>query len=247
MAIRTSNNFGGGFELAPAGVQIGRCFRIIDCGTHVDKTFGKRKRLGWIFWELPNATTTNRSTGEVQPVFVGKRYNLSHNEKAILRVDLESWFGRHFDDAQLDAAGGFDLERLVGRPALLNIVHSADGKYANVMAVMPPPQGMTCPPAIMPPVVFGFEPYSAEVFASLSSGMQEFIKGSEEWQLAANGHVREAPGRDGIIPPPMQPARPAAPPPDDDLPYGAPAAQSRAVRPQPTGGKFDDMDDDIPF
>lgn len=246
MAIRTSNNFGGGFELAPAGVQIGRCFRVIDCGTHVDKTFGKKKRFGWIFWELPNTQTVIQKTGEIQPFFVGKRYNLSHNEKAILRVDLESWYGQHFDDAQLDAAGGFELDRLIGRPALLNIVHSEDKKYANVMAVMPPPAGMTCPPAVMPTVLFGFDPYDANVFAGLSSSMQEFIKASEEWQYAANGRVAEPPGRDGIIPPPgAAPARPAAP---VDVPFGAPRAPAvPAAAAARAAGKFEDMEDDIPF
>lgn len=231
MAIRTTNN-SSGFELAPQGVHVARCCRVIDCGTRVDPTFGKRRRQAWIFWELPKVL---RDNGE--PQLIGKRYTLSHNEKANLRADLESWYGQHFDDKALDDAGGFDLEKLIGRPALINVLHSQDGKYANVASVMPVPKGMDCPPAASPEIVFGFEPYSAAVFETLSQGMQEYIKGSEEWQLAVNGHKpKSQQGGDGLV------KAPAAGGPDapgyDEAPFaGPPAGRS----------KFDDMADDIPF
>lgn len=228
MAIRTTNN-SSGFSLAPAGVHVARCCRVIDCGTRVDPTFGKRRRQAWIFWELPKAL---RDDGE--PNLVGKRYTLSHNEKANLRADLESWYGKHFDEAALDKAGGFDLERLIGRPALINVVHSQDGKYANVASVMPLPTGMECPPATTVEVVFGFDPYDPAVFDTLSQGMQEYIKGSEEWQLTVNGHQPKGAPAAGA----------GAPAADDDMPFGpsggAPAAPAGRSR-------FDDMADDIPF
>lgn len=236
MPIKTTNQ-GGEFELAPAGVHVARCCRIIDCGTRTDAKFGKKRRQAWIFWELPN---TQRSQGQVAgtPFVVGNRYTLSHNEKATLRAHLESWYGRTFDDKGLDDAGGFDLEKLIGRPAFLNIVHSPDGKYANVRAVMPLPAGTVCPPAQEQPLVFSLSPYDPRVFEALSQGMQEHIKGSEEWQAAVNGHGRQpaagAPA-DGAV--------------EEDLPYGSPAAGAapKKVLQPPTGGRFDDMEDDIPF
>lgn len=237
MPIRTTNS-GGDFELAPAGVHVARCCRIIDCGTRQDARFGKKRRQGWIFWELPNAV---RGNGEC--FVVGNRYTLSHNEKATLRAHLESWYGQTFDDKALDDAGGFDLERLVGRPALLNIVHSQDGKYANVRAVMPLSAGMVCPPPQHEPLVFMLEPYDAAKFELLSEGMKEYIRGSEEWQLAVHGHPPA-----GAAPAALGAPTPAA---GQDVPFGpskAPAPVSRPAGPaQRTGGKFDDMEDDIPF
>ena len=234
MAIRTTNN-SSGFSLAPAGVHVARCCRVIDCGTRVDPTFGKRRRQAWIFWELPKAL---RDDGE--PNLVGKRYTLSHNEKANLRADLESWYGKHFDEAALDKAGGFDLERLIGRPALINVVHSQDGKYANVAGVMPVPAGMECPPAVTVEVVFGFEPYDPAAFETRSEGMKEYIKGSEEWQLAVNGHqpkVAAGPAGGG--------AAPAAA--DEDNPFGPGPARQAGPAAAPGRSRFDDMADDIPF
>src|SRR3990167_9161025 len=124
MAVRTTNAGGGDFEKAPEGMHVARCYKIIDCGTHINPTFGKKQRLAWIMFELPKALMTK---GEYagKPFSIGKRYGLSHNEKATLRYDLESWYGKRFDTAKLDAAGGFDLEKLIGPPAMLNIVHSA--------------------------------------------------------------------------------------------------------------------------
>lgn len=241
MPIKTTNQ-GGEFELAPQGVHVSRCCKIIDLGTHEDPKFKKKRRLAWIFWELPN---THQDRGNGDPFIVGNRYTLSHNEKSNLRAHLESWYGRQFSDEALDKAGGFDLERLIGRTALLNIVHSQDGKYANVRAVMPLVAGTVCPDPYFDPVVFSFDPYDPAVFESLSNGMKEFIRGSEEWQLQVNGHLPAgaAGGGNG--------ASPAGGSADDDVPFGPPAKpiaqDSRRVLPKPTGGKFDDMEDDIPF
>lgn len=237
MPIRTSNNTGN-FSLPPEGMHVARCYRVIDCGTHRDQRYGKEKRIGWIFWELP---ATNRASGdpgtEREPHTIGKRYNLSHNEKSILRIDLESWYGKRFDTKQLDDAGGFDLEKLIGRPALLNIVYSDDGQYANVMSVNPLPDGMNCPDAINTPFVFTLEPYDAVKFSDLSERMQEYIRGSTEWQAINNGHGKRGNGGDGIVP--------GNTPTDTDVPFGpSKGAAPPAAKP---AGKFDDMADDIPF
>lgn len=239
MPIRTTNQ-GGEFEIAPQGAHVARCCKIIDLGTHEDPKFKKKRHLAWIFWELPN-TQQERASAGGDPFVVGNRYTLSHNEKATLRQHLESWYGRQFDDRQLDEAGGFDLERLLGRPALLNIVHSQDGKYANVRAVMPLPRGTECPPAATTPILFSLSPYDPVAFEELSDGMKEFIRGSEEWQAEVNGHrPAGAPAGAG--------AQPAA---DDDNPFGpasarAPVHQAAGGARKPAG-KFDDMEDDIPF
>lgn len=242
MPIRTTNN-SGSLELCPEGMHVARCCRVIDCGTQESKKYGKRKRMAWIFWELPTVLRGTKTGEDATPHLVGKRYTLSHNPKAILRLDLESWYGRRFDDRQLDERGGFDLETLIGRPALLNVVHSEDGQYANIMSVNPLPKGMTCPAAVHQVTIFGFDPYEAAVFESLSQSMQEFIKGSDEWQLAVNGHVRQAGAQPGAVPT-------QAGAPEEDLPYARqpqPPVSSRPAPPVKTGGRFDDLEDDIPF
>lgn len=179
MAIKTSNS-GGDFKLAPEGMHVARCFKIIDCGTHLDEKFQKEKRIGWVFFELPNALMPADDKGVQYPFIIGKRYNLSHNEKAILRLDLESWYGKRFNTVDLDNSGGFDLEKVIGRPAMLNVVHTEDGKYANIMSINPMPQGIECPPPVNDPFVFSLEDVNSDKFGKLSEKMQSFIKECKE-------------------------------------------------------------------
>lgn len=101
MSVKTSNS-GGDFEKAPEGMHVARCVRLIDCGTHLDEKWGKKKRIGWVFFELPNAMMKPNKDGKELPFMVGKRYTLSHNEKALLRQDLESWYGKTFNTVDLD-------------------------------------------------------------------------------------------------------------------------------------------------
>lgn len=62
-------------------------------------------------------------------------YTVSLNEKANLRKDLEKWRGRKFSADELN---GFDLESVIGAPAMLNIVHNEGDEgqvYANVNGI----------------------------------------------------------------------------------------------------------------
>lgn len=179
MSLHTKNS-GGDFELAPTGMHIARCYAVIDLGTHEDPTFGKKKHYVRIQHELPNTKMTNEKLAG-RPFSISNRYTLSHNEKALLRVHLESWYGKKFNDAELDKAGGFDLTKLLGRPAFINIVHSENGKYANIGSINPVPAGMECPLAINPPIMFSFENFDERVFESLSQKTQDYIKESDEW------------------------------------------------------------------
>lgn len=183
MAIKTSNAGGGDFEKAPEGMHVARCYKIVDCGTHMNPTFGKKQRLAWVYWELPR-TLMKEGDNAGKPFIIGKRYGLSHNEKSMLRSDLESWYGKKFDTKALDNAGGFDLEKVVGRPAMLNVIHSEDGKYANVKSVNPMPDGMDCPEPINSPFVFSLADFDQAKFDKLSDKMKDFIRESDEFRNA---------------------------------------------------------------
>jgi hypothetical protein len=183
MPLRTSNPGGGDFELPPEGMRLARCFKIVDMGTHMEPVFGKEVHKANIYFELP--TTLQKQGPEAGNPFVIKQgYNLSHHGKANLRLALEGWYGKKFDTKALDAAGGFDLEKLVipnGRPALLNIVHSEDGKYANIATINPLPEGMECPPQIYPSFIFTLEDFNPVLFSKLSQKMQDYIRESGEY------------------------------------------------------------------
>jgi hypothetical protein len=74
---------------------------------------------------------------------VARVYTLSLHERAALRKDLESWRGRKFTEIELSQ--GFDLERLVGVPAQIQVTHDLSDEgvtFANVSTVLPPAKGV---------------------------------------------------------------------------------------------------------
>lgn len=123
---------------APEGVHQAVCVDVIDLGL-VKSAFPDEKTGAdkWqhkvnVVWQIAET----RDDGKRHQLY--KRYTLSLHEKAALRHDLESWRGKAFT---FDELAGFDVERLIGANALVNVQHkkSADGTrtYANVVAVMP--------------------------------------------------------------------------------------------------------------
>ena len=173
-SLRTPNSNSKDFEKHPPGMAAARCYQVIDLGSHWDEKWKKTKRLVRVVFE------STRLMADGRPFSIAKRYTLSHHEKAQLRGDLESWYGKRFDTKALDDAGGFDLAKLIGRPALINVVHSEDGKYANVATITPLVDGMPEPPAVNPTLLFSLDVFDPAVFAKLSPKLQEFISTSDE-------------------------------------------------------------------
>lgn len=134
MPIMAKDGGGGDFEPAPAGNHSAVCTQVFDMGIQ-DTGFGD-KHLVLIGWEIE----PKRTDGSAHIVW--KRYNLSLNEKANLRKDLEGWRGVAFTDDQLK--DGFDLANVLGKPCLVNVIHNnKDNRtYANVAQISPMPKGM---------------------------------------------------------------------------------------------------------
>lgn len=131
---------GGSFDLCPAGNHPAVLIAVIDLGTHTDEYQGKQmdSRQGVLVWELPGEIKPN---GE--PFVLAKQYNLYFSPTSKLRQMVEGWRGKKFADGE-----PFDLEALLSKPCLINVVHKA-GKnnktYHEVGGVSNLPRGMTAP------------------------------------------------------------------------------------------------------
>lgn len=129
---------GSNFKPAPAGVSVAVCCDVVDLGMLKTTYPGKpdaikhKIKVVWMLAEL-DPEIGKRPT-------VQQRYTLSLHEKAALRRDLESWRGRTFT---AEERAGFDVEKVIGVPCMLNLVHheSKGSVYANVSAIMPVPKG----------------------------------------------------------------------------------------------------------
>jgi hypothetical protein len=133
---------GGDFKPIPEGAYIATCVRLIDLGTQITTFQGadKLQRKVLIAWEVPDEMV--EYDGETRPALIMQRYTASLSDKANLRQHLEAWRGRRFTDDELR---GFDLKNVLGKPCQIQVLHSEDGAYANIAAIMALPKGLPAP------------------------------------------------------------------------------------------------------
>lgn len=193
MGFIASDNGGGDFKKVPQGVHMGRCYSLIDLGTqlvksqHGDKLMHKI-RIAWELFgedEAGNPLTVDYE-GKVMPMTISKSYTLSLSEKANLRKDLQAWRGRDFTEEE---AKGFDITKLLGVYCMVNVTHSeTNGKtYANVSGLTPIPSALknAKPDAVHSNIIFNLDEPDWEVFATFHEKLQDAIKSSPEFAVAA--------------------------------------------------------------
>ena len=172
----------GDFKQPKPGVTIGRCYSIIDLGTQVT-TYGPKRQI-LMSVELP--LQTEEFEGVVKPMMASKKYTLSFNKKAILRKDMESWYGKKFNDKDIENSGGFDPSKILGRTGqvLLEENDTGDKVYINIGAIMPLAEGQTCPDQFNDSFFFDLDDFSIDKWESMSENMRSWISKSPEAKQA---------------------------------------------------------------
>jgi hypothetical protein len=126
---------GGEYENHPEGQYRAVCMDVVDLGLVENKTYGKMQHKVAIVFHSEAKMKDGR------PFEVWERFTLTLVENGRLRPFLQSWRGRAFTEQEL---AGFDLEKLIGVQAYLQIIHNHSGgkTYANVSTIMLPPKGV---------------------------------------------------------------------------------------------------------
>lgn len=135
MAILARRPTTSTFTPAPEGLHHVVCVDVADLGV-MTSAFGDKHKVR-IYWQLAETDERGRRFD------VRKLYTLSLHKRAALRKDLESWRGQKFTEAEL--ADGFNLEKLLGANATVQIVHDLGDDntvWANVSVVLPAPKGV---------------------------------------------------------------------------------------------------------
>lgn len=131
---------GGGtdFKPHPIGPHAAVCCDVIDLGIWKDQFPGKAPRDVRKI-RLMFQTDERREDGE--RFTVGRMFTASLHEKAKLRQFLESWRGIAFTEDQIR---GFNLVKLIGAPALIQVKHRTKGEktYGDIDSIMQMPKGM---------------------------------------------------------------------------------------------------------
>ena len=179
----------GEFKAVPAGLHLARCYRIIDLGTQRSEFDGQEKyqRKIMIGWELHGKDEEGNElvTERGDPMAIFKNYTLSWNDKATLRVDLQSWRGKPFTEAEMRR---FDISTVLGAWCMLTVIPrpGKNGKiYSNVKGVSPVASIIKqagLPPAINPNQLFRLAEPDFELYDTFGKGLKAMIEASPEWQ-----------------------------------------------------------------
>jgi len=193
--------------LIPEGMYDAVCWMVVDLGTTLNTTFNKSQHKVLIGWEIPaERIVLERDGKDVSlPKVMSKKYSLSLHQKANLRKELEGWRGQRFT---ADELAGFDIQRLLGVPATIQVMHSEgrDGKtYANIENILPATDGAKGLKTENPVLSFSFED-GCSIPPELPGWVQDLIKEADEYKAMA-GH--DEPVEVDELPPAS----------DDDMPW----------------------------
>jgi hypothetical protein len=179
----------GEFKAVPAGLHLARCYRIIDLGTQRSEFDGQEKyqRKIMLGWELHGKDEEGNElvTDRGDPMAIFKNYTLSWNDKATLRLDLQSWRGKPFTEAEMRR---FDISTVLGAWCMLTVIPrpGKNGKiYSNVKGVSPVASIIKqagLPPAINPNQLFRLAEPDFELYDTFGKGLKAMIEASPEWQ-----------------------------------------------------------------
>lgn len=217
------------FEKHPEGWVLGVCTRVIDTGTHWNDKKQKDLRKIMIVFESANIMSGGEFDG--QPFLLFNNFNYSMYQNSMLCQFVENWRGRRFE-AQ-DQADNFDLSKLIGQTAFMNIVHN-ENKFVNIQTIGPVPNDMTAPQPKGSLILVDQDNLDMAQVNMLTDKMKTRVMSSRE---QSSGQQQAAPAQSA---PSSQQN-----PPD----YGQPAQQSsQPPQPAPAGpDNFHSFDDSIPF
>lgn len=173
------------FEPAPAGNHIARLYKIVHVGTIQDTYEGKPREINKIAltFELSSELHQFREGEPDRPWSVSREFTFSMGEKANLRKMVEGMIGVALQDEE---ATSFNIEDLLGKACLLNVVHKKNtvGKtYAQIAGASPLPKGLQAPQQYNKGVILDYEEnWNEEVFKSLPQYIQEKMVGSYEYR-----------------------------------------------------------------
>lgn len=190
------------YENPPIGMQIARCYRLIDLGTQ------KKIYNGLVTGEGRKIRAVFELLGEDRmqdgrPFVLSKTWLLSMYEGSTLRKDLTSWRGKSFTQEE---ASSFDVSKLLGAYCMLNLVEEKgeDGKVrVNISSITPMIKGLPKPPGVNEVEIFDLDNPDMRLFDTFSNNLKGIIQGSREWQskqTVSNANTFATEDLDGDIP-----------------------------------------------
>ena len=163
------------------GTYFAVCIGVIDLGEQETIYNGSTKyaKKVQIIFEFPNELVV--VDGEERPRWLSRRFTRTDSGKGNLRPFVESWLAKKFSDEDF---AEFELFDLVSKPAMLTVVLSEDGQYANIASAAAMPRGTSAPTAKSEFLTFDIDQWDDKQFSKLPEYLQELIKKSTQYKAA---------------------------------------------------------------
>lgn len=165
-------------EIVPEGNHVARLYSIIEVGTVPVAYQEEPSRQIRLTWEL--SEELREFDSQQKPMVIGNKYTASMYKEAKLRKVIEGMVGKLTDEQ----ADEFDLRTVLGKPCLLNVVHTVakNGKtYANVASAAPLPKAVKEVPEQMNKSIFlGYEDWDEEMYQSVPQWIKNEMDASVE-------------------------------------------------------------------
>jgi len=178
---------GGGSTqaLVPAGMYPARVAQVLDLGLQPRKAWkGVEKSnvyMLWVTYELVDQFMKDKEGADIEdkPRWISEKMNLFKREQE------NSTSAKRLEGLDPTGELGDDWSRVGGMPCLVQIVHSKDGKYANIGAVSPIMTGMTVPDSVNPVKVFDIDVPDMAIFNDLPDFLKTMMTSNLEFKGSA--------------------------------------------------------------
>ncbi len=120
-------------ELIPAGLQLCTLFSMCDIGTQDSGNFGPKHKIRLVF-EFPQHYRVFYEGDDPKPACIFCTESYSMNKDSNLRKKFVQPMTRVLTEEE---AAVFDISQLLGKHYVATIAHSTDGKWANIISIIP--------------------------------------------------------------------------------------------------------------
>lgn len=192
---------GGNFfavKLPPAGTYPAWCYSLIDIGiieTEYKGVKSKSHRI-YITFEMPTIKASFSENRNPEPFVVGLELTLITSDRANLTKLVQNWRSKPFTPEEKRA---FNPTVMVGKPALVNIIHKRKSNYANMNideitnentflkfnGISSVPQGMQMPEKVNEAFIWDWDEqiknFNAKMFSKIPNWLADKTKGSDQY------------------------------------------------------------------
>lgn len=161
------------------GTYTAVCVAIYEMGEQMKTYNNKTSYVQEIRFAFEVPSEKVEIDGELKSRQIHRTFNVSRSKKGQLRQFISSWLGKQFSDAEFTA---YDTDNLLGQPAIIQVVPSDTGEYANIDTIMALPEGLPAPETGSEQIIFSVDRWDDALFQALPPGVQERLMKSSEYQ-----------------------------------------------------------------